>query len=78
MNPLYLMQMLKGGNPKTFLMNMIYNQMGDQNPMISNLITMAKNGDKGGVEKFARNVCKEKGIDFDKEFNNFMNQVNSK
>lgn len=73
-NPMALLQMLKGGNPKNFLMNMISNQMGNQNPMIKNLIDMANNGDNAGVETFARNLLKDKGIDFDKEFKNFMEQ----
>lgn len=75
MNPLGLINMLKGGNPKTFLLNMISNQIGNQNPMLNNLIDMAKNGNSGGVETFARNFCKEKGIDFDKEFKSFMEQL---
>lgn len=74
MNPMALLQMLKGGNPKTFLMNMISNQIGNQNPMVNNLIDMAKNGDNQGIETFARNLFKEKGMDFDKEFKNFMDQ----
>lgn len=78
MNPMAFLQMLKGGNPKTFLMNMLSQQMGNQNPMIKNLLDMAQNGDNGGVETFARNLCKEKGLDFDKEFKSFMSQINSK
>lgn len=74
MNPMAFLQMLKGGNPKTFLMNMLSHQMGNQNPMIKNLIDMANNGDNAGVENFARNLLKDKGIDFDKEFKNFMDQ----
>lgn len=78
MNPLSFLQMLKGANPKTFLMNMISNKIGNQNPLINNLLDMAKNGDNEGVENFARNLFKEKGKNFDEEFKNFMNQVNPK
>lgn len=42
------------------------------NPMFRDLIQKAQKGDKQGVENFARNICKERGIDFDKEFANFM------
>ena len=42
------------------------------NPVLNNLINMAKTGDSKGVENFARNICKEKGKDFDKEFSEFM------
>ena len=40
---------------------------------LENLMQMANSGNNKGIENFARNVCKEKGIDFDKEFNSFMN-----
>lgn len=76
MNPMALMQMFKGGNPKEIALNLIKQKMGN-NPMFDNLIQMAQNGDNGGVENFARNLCKEKGIDFDTEFKNFMGQMNS-
>lgn len=42
------------------------------NPMFRDLIQKAQKGDKQSVENFARNICKERGIDFDKEFANFM------
>lgn len=50
-------------NPKQVIMN-----LANRNPMLRNLLQM----DSVGVENFARNYCKEKGIDFDKEFNSFM------
>lgn len=76
MNPIALMQMLRGGNPKDIVMNMIKSQ-SENNPMINNLIDMANNGNNKGVETFARNLCKQKGVDFDTEFNNFMGQINN-
>ena len=42
------------------------------NPMFRDLIQKAQRGDRQSVENFARNICKERGIDFDKEFANFM------
>ena len=33
---------------------------------------LAKSGNKSEIEDIARNMCKEKGIDFDKEFPSFM------
>ena len=57
------------GSPKELLMNFV--QQNRQNPMINNLIQMAKNGDSRGVEQFARNAFKEQGRDFDNEFNQF-------
>ena len=44
---------------------------GNKNPMITNLMNMMQTGDSKGVEDFARNIFKEKGRDFDKEFGEF-------
>lgn len=77
MNPMNLLKTFVngGGSPQEF----IKNAMGsNSNPMISNLMNMAKSGNKKDVENFARNYCKERGKDFDKEFADFMNQVNGK
>ena len=46
-------------------------QNASQNPVLANLLTLAKNNDSKGIEQVARNLMKEKGIDFDKEFNSF-------
>lgn len=52
---------------------MVNNLFGRQNnPMLNNLREMAQKGDKQGVENFARNLFKEQGRDFDKEFASFM------
>lgn len=67
------MFMGKGGNPQQFVANMFSN--GGANPMIGNLIKMANSGNSGSIENFARNICKERGIDFDKEYTNFMNKL---
>ena len=70
-------QMIKGKSPKEFIMNMLGAQMPD-NPIINNLINMANSGNKSGVEQVARNLMKEKGLDFDKEFASFMSNFNNK
>ena len=59
--------MNSGGNPQQFIQNLKNN-----NPMLSNIIQMAQKGDAKGVENFARNLFKENGRDFDKEFASFM------
>ena len=68
MNPVSIIKqyMLKGLTPKGILSKMNIN-----NPILNNVITMAQNGDTKGVEDFARNICKQKGLDFDTEFNKF-------
>lgn len=45
----------------------------NNSPVLKNAVEMAKNNDYDGVKQLAENICKEKGMDFDKEFNNFMN-----
>lgn len=72
MNPIEMFKVLLG---KQTPQQAIVNIMGNNNPMINNMLEMAKNGDKNGVENIARNLCKEKGIDFDKEFDTFMKQM---
>lgn len=68
MNPIQMLQnfIMKGFSPQK-----IVEQMAGSNPMMSNLMKMAKAGDTSGVESFARNMFKEKGRDFDKEFSEF-------
>ena len=70
MNPINMIKGLvnKGMNPEQILNNIIKN---NSNPVFSNLIEKAKEGDTKGVETFARNLFKEQGRDFDKEFAEF-------
>ena len=65
-NPLDMIRMIK--NPKQFVMNYVKQ---NNNPMMNNLIQMAEKNDTQGLENFARNLYKEQGKDFDKEFNAF-------
>ena len=70
-NPINMIKMMMGKmSPKDMVMKMIEN---NSNPVFANLIDMANKGDTKGVEDFARNICKEKNIDFDKDFTDFMN-----
>lgn len=62
------------GNPKELLVNFM--QQNNSNPMINNLIKSAQKGDFKQVENFARNVFKEQGRDFDKEFAQFKQYLN--
>ena len=65
----------QNGSPKELLLN--YMNKNNQNPMINNLIKSAQQGNYKEVENFARNIFKEQGRDFDKEFNQFKNQFRS-
>lgn len=56
-------------NPMQMLNSLISR---NTNPIIKDLVQKAQSGDTKSVEQFARNMCKEKGVDFDKEFTKFM------
>lgn len=75
MNPMQMIKTMVNAkkNPQELVSAMVGN---NSNPMIKNLAEMAKKGDNKGVESFARNLFKEKGLDFDKEFSNFMSNIN--
>lgn len=73
-NPLQLIQMIKGGqNPQQLVMSIL--QQSNNNPILQNATNLAKNGDMTALEVLARNLAQQKGLDFDKEFANFKNYL---
>lgn len=71
MNPMQIIQLIKGGqNPQQLVMQ-ILQQQAQNNPMGANLLELVQNNKTADVEQIARNLAKTKGIDFDKEFNSF-------
>lgn len=75
MNQMMLLQMMRnGGNPQKLAMSLLNNQAAN-NPMLSNLLALAKENKTQEVEKIARNLLQERGLDYDKEFNNFKQQL---
>ena len=70
-NPMQILQFVKKSkNPQQAVYNIVEKQMGN-NPIFSNLLALAKNNKGEEIENIARNLCKERGVDFDKEFNSF-------
>lgn len=69
-NPISMLKqyMMQGMTPQNIL-----NKISINNPILNNVMNMAKNGNSQGVETFAKNICKQRGIDFDTEFNKFKN-----
>ena len=63
-NPIILMQMLRGGNPQQAIMNAMRNQAG-QNPVLNNALDMAEKQDAKGLEQLARNLCESNGVNAD-------------
>lgn len=78
MNMMQLLQLVKNNpNPPAFVMQMLQSQSGS-NPLFANLLQMAQNNDTAGIEEVARNMMREKGLDYDKEFNSFKQMLGVK
>lgn len=72
MNPMQLMKAMQ--NPQQFIQSMMGNSQIMHNPMAKNVLGMAQKGDTKGIEQFARNLCKEKGLNPDDVMNQVKNQ----
>ncbi len=73
-NPMQLIQLIKGGqNPQQLVMN-ILQQKSQTNPILNNAMNLAQNGNRSALENLARNLAEQRGLDFDKQFGNFKNQ----
>lgn len=64
----------RGYNPEQLLMNILENRMGGT-PMGDNLINLARSGNTAEIEKIARNLTSQQGLDYDKEFSAFKQQL---
>lgn len=74
-NPMQLITMIKNGNnPQQLIMSLLEDSMPN-NPIAQNVMELAKNGRGADIEKIARNLCAQRGIDFDTEFNSFKNHL---
>lgn len=74
-NPMQLIQLIKSGqNPQQLVMG-ILNQQTQNNPILNNAANLAQTGNTSGLEMLARNLAAQRGLDFDKEFANFKNQL---
>ena len=57
-------------NPEQVVMGLLENQFPD-NPMTRNIIALVRQRKYSDVEKIARNLAAQRGLDFDKEFQAF-------
>lgn len=73
-DPMRLIAQIKQGKNPQQLMIQILEGEASTNPIMGNLLAMAKENRTADIEKFARNLAKEQGIDFDKEFSQFKKQ----
>ena len=64
-----MMQMVRmKQNPSQMMIQFLKQQ---NNPMSQNLLSLAQANNTQDIEKIARNICQQRGIDFDKEFTAF-------
>lgn len=73
-NPFQLMQMLRSGSPQQTILDSM-RQQSVNNPVINNALNMAENNDVQGLEKLARNLCKEKNINPDEMINSIKQKL---
>lgn len=70
-DPVELIKQIRGGkNPQQLMLSILESQAAT-NPIYANLRDLAREGRTVEIEAFARNLAKEQGIDFDKEFSLF-------
>ena len=76
-NPLgMIFQIMRcGENPQAMLKQTLGNNQIISNPIMKNALEMAQNGNMKGVEKLARNLCKEKGIEADEFFSKIKQNI---
>lgn len=77
-DPAMLIQAIKNGqNPQQLLLNIMKNNMS-QTPFGANLYKLAQEGNTPEIERIARNLAQERGIDFDREFPAFVQRLGLK
>ena len=75
-NPIDLISMIKQGkNPQELVLYFLESNLSQSNPIAANLLSLAKQNRTAEIEKVARNLCEQKGVDFDKEFNDFKSNL---
>lgn len=68
-NPIQLIQLIKGGsNPQQLIMSLL-SQPGKNNPIINNAINLAQKGDMAALEMIAKNIAQQRGIDYETALN---------
>lgn len=76
MNPIEIIQKIRSGqNPQQIMISILEEGIAANNPIAANLLDLAKNNRTAEIERVARNLCAERGIDFDKEFSTFKSNL---
>ena len=78
MDILKILAAIKNGqNPQQLIMSVLEGEMSNT-PMGQNLLRLAKEQRGDEIEKIARNLCAQRGLDFDKEFMSFKQRIGLK
>ena len=63
----------KNQDPSAIISNMVNEAASQGNPVMQNLSNLIKEGKTEEIENVVRNIAKERGLDYDKEFKAFKN-----
>lgn len=75
MEPIEIIQRIRNGqNPQQIALSIVKERLGDT-PMGANLINLAENNRTIEIEQIVRNLLSQQGLDYDKEFANFKNNL---
>jgi len=66
-----LISNFKNQDPSAIVTNMVNEAASQGNPIMQNLANLIKEGRTDEIEGIVRNVAKERGLDYDKEFKAF-------
>lgn len=61
----------KSQDPSAIVANMVNEAASQGNPIMKNLAGLIQEGKTDEIESVVRNIAKEKGLDYDKEFKAF-------
>ena len=75
MKTIIISMIRNGKNPQEIIMSLMEDSIKQGNPMMENLLTLAKDNRTEEIERIARNILNERGLDFDKEFNEFKHRL---
>lgn len=71
-DPAKLIELIRNGkNPQQLMMHILEDRAYTNNPVMMNLLELAKENRTSEIEQVARNLYAERGLDFDSEFNSF-------
>ena len=68
-----LISSFKNQDPSALVSNMVNEAASQGDPIMQNLANLIKEGKTEEIEKVVRNIAKECGMDYDKEFKAFRN-----